>query len=143
MSNKVRTADVTRRNMYDRKARDLLDHEVKGGGVWDIPGGAPARDVRLDQVRLLPGRVLIRVLPEVHSSTILFVSVSRTDKNSVGRGVVVAMGPAAVNKRGKVVLPQFKVGDTVLFAGQHKSRAVEIEETLHAVAQEEVQAVLE
>ena len=69
---------------------------------------------------------------------------TRKNQNSLGRGIVVAMGPPARDKWGREVVPGFQVGDEVLHIGQHKSRDVEWNgEMCRACSQEEVCAVLE
>ena len=137
-SPEVADVDGVAKVTYDAAIGELRDPSHR----WDVSHHGPARDVKVAALRLLRGRVLLRVLPEVQSELVL-IDTSRTREDSVGRGEVVAMGLPAETKRGVPIPPQFKVGDTVLFVGQHKSRQVEIEETLQVVAQEEVQAVIE
>lgn len=96
----------------------------------------------------------------------------RDNQSSVGHGVVVAMGPPArasrvcgacrgsagdrytpsrcgVCVRGRVptgveIDPCVRVGDEVLYVGQHHSRDIVVDgEQLHAIAQEEIVAVVE
>jgi hypothetical protein len=92
-------------------------------------------------------------------------------KNTLGRGVVVDMGPPAFTSRmcpicighkaqpgelkcwrckgtGRIEtnvesIPAFRIGDEVMHVGQHKSRDIEWNgETLRVCGQEEVQAVV-
>lgn len=110
---------------------------------------------KLSDLHLLRGRVLLRLIRHDYGNKLIhipetFVEDERnpggraSQLGSVGRGVVVAIGAPALSKDGTEVLPEFKVGDTVLFTGQHHSRGVEIGgEKLHAVAQEEIGCVLE
>lgn len=100
-------------------------------------------------LRLLRGRVMIKPLVErVSKGGIIAPDVAldaRTNKNTLGRGIVIMMGPPAFAKDGETECPpDFAVGDTVLFVGQHVSRIIEWEgEKVHMVAQEEVQACCE
>ena len=69
---------------------------------------------------------------------------SRKNQNSLGRGVVVAMGPPARDKWGREVVPGFREGDEVLHIVQHVSRNVSLNgEMCRACSQEEVCAVIE
>lgn len=69
---------------------------------------------------------------------------TRKNQNSLGRGVVIAMGPPARDRWGREVVPGFREGDEVLHIGQHISRDVVWNgETCRACSQEEVCAVLE
>lgn len=66
------------------------------------------------------------------------------NQNSLGRGIVIAMGPPALGEDGREKVPGFRVGDEVLHIGQHKSRNVMWNgEECRACSQEEVCAVLE
>jgi co-chaperonin GroES (HSP10) len=107
-------------------------------------------------IKLLRGRVIIKPITHDYGQSIIKIPDTlkddpRTDERarsggkSYGRGIVQAIGlPARTRKRGVEVLPEFKVGDEVLFVGQHKSRDVEWEGVMcKAVAQEEVTAVVD
>jgi len=109
---------------------------------WDVEGGAAARDLKVSQLRLLRGRVLVKLLPEVESELIL-IDTSQSRVPVVHRGVVVAMGEPALDKRGREVAPCFSIGDTVMFLAQHKSRTVELEEDYVSLAQKEIEGVCE
>jgi co-chaperonin GroES (HSP10) len=80
---------------------------------------------------------LILVPDQVHDA--------RTNKPSLGRGVVVMHGPPALAKDGMTeVAPGFQVGDEVLYLGQHHSRRIPWEDgEVAMVAQEEIAAVIE
>ena len=97
---------------------------------------------------LLRGRVLIRPTIETTSHGGIVIPDTardaRTNQNTLGRGIVVAMGPPALDKWNRETEPGFAIGDEVLHVGQHVSREVIWGgEKLRACAQEEVQAVIE
>lgn len=99
-------------------------------------------------MRLLRGRVLIRPIFETRTHGGIIVPDDavdkRTNQNTLGRGVVVMMGPPALDEYGNECPPGFAVGDEVLHVGQHVSREVIWGgEKLRACSQEEVQAVIE
>jgi co-chaperonin GroES (HSP10) len=80
------------------------------------------------------------VLPD----TAKFDPRQQRNQNSLGRGIVVAMGPPARDKWGVERAPAFAVGSEVLFIGQHVSRLYMWNgEELRACSQEEVCAVVE
>ena len=80
----------------------------------------------------------------VMPDTLAFDPRAERNQNSLGRGVIVAMGPPALDKWGVERAPDFAVGDEVLHIGQHKSRDVMWNgEPCRACAQEEVCAVVE
>ena len=109
------------------------------------------------KLRLLRGRVLIRPTGDCSGvasrlrSMGLTVPATLIDgpaprrwrrKGTLGQGIVVAMGPPALDKKGREVKPGFAVGDEVLHIGQHESRWVMWEdEKLRTCSQEEVQAI--
>ena len=79
----------------------------------------------------------------VMPDTLAFDPRAERNQNSLGRGVIVAMGPPALDKWGVERAPDFAVGDEVLHIGQHKSRDVMWNgEPCRACAQEEVCAVV-
>lgn len=108
-------------------------------------------------MRLLRGRTLIRPTGDsggfnyelsklglVTPDTYAFDPRQQKNQNSLGRGVVVAMGPPAFDKKHREVLPDYKVGDEVIHIGQHISREVVVDgELLRSCSQEEVCAVIE
>lgn len=98
-------------------------------------------------LRLLRGRVMIRPIVErvTGAGIIIPNPEARSNKPSLGRGVVVMAGPPAYNKSNTAIVPQeFKVGDLVLYVGQHVSRKIVWNgEEVAMVSQEEVQCVLE
>lgn len=109
-------------------------------------------------VHLLRGRVIVRPVPHEHGQHLIHIpATSKIDDpredterakrggRSLGRGVIVAMGPPAMTrKRGAEVLPAFAVGDEVFFLGQHVSRDVDWDGVAcKAVAQEEIAIVLD
>ena len=108
-------------------------------------------------IRPLRGRIIIRPTGDsggyedqfrraglVMPDTAKFDPRTQKNQNSLGRGIVVAMGPPARDKWGREVVRGFSVGDEVLHIGQHKSRDVEWNgEMCRACSQEEVCAVLE
>ena len=108
----------------------------------------------MDGVRLLRGRVLIRQTQLDYGQELIAIPATYVDdprnpggraqeRGTVGRGVIVAHGPPALTKKGKRVEPEFRVGDEVLYVGEHHSRDIEFRgEKLHACAQEEIQAVI-
>lgn len=129
-----------------------------------------ASTATVSAVRLLRGRVLVEPLEVVQSSLIIVVDSGKHDQKSLAIGLVVAMGPpmqkrircphclndgaacdACNNEEVEgdgfvyVDIPHgFEVGDVVLHVGQHRSRDVELANSVYRViAQEEVQAVVE
>lgn len=110
-------------------------------------------------LKLLRGRVLIR--PTVYCDEVqsrltsigLIVPDTLVDdprhedgrrKGTLGRGIVVDIGPPARSKKGKEMPPAFAVGDEVLHIGQHESRWTTVDgEKLRVCSQEEVCAVIE
>lgn len=108
-------------------------------------------------IRPLRGRIIIRPTGDsggyedqfrraglVMPDTAKFDPRTQKNQNSLGRGIVVAMGPPARDKWGREVVPGFREGDEVLHIGQHVSREVMWEgEPCRACSQEEVCAVLE
>jgi len=109
-------------------------------------------------IQLLRGRTLIRMTADQDGTASELERIGlvapgtlasadprqRANQNSLGRGVVIAMGAPALSKRGAEVPPGYGIGDEVLFIGQGKARAVQIDgEWLQACAQEEVVAVIE
>lgn len=114
-------------------------------------GGDP--DV-LRSMRLLRGRVLVEVEPEVNKGRIVTIEqhgragdVGRTGKPHIGR--VLAIGPPALTpvgrdgRGGAEVLPGFTVGERVMFVyaiALEKVRS--FEGRLAVVSQEEVTAVV-
>jgi co-chaperonin GroES (HSP10) len=79
-----------------------------------------------------------------HGGIIIPDPQKRTNANTLGRGIVLAMGPPALSKKGVEVPPNFKVGDEVLHIGQHVSRdSWNNGERVRYCAQEEVQCVIE
>jgi len=102
-----------------------------------------AADVDLKDVALLPGRVIVRVKADHHSS-LLWLPTVRANGLSLGLGEVVAMGPPAKTRKGHPIPPGFVVGDILLHQSQHHSRDVPLRgETFRAISQAEVVAVLE
>jgi co-chaperonin GroES (HSP10) len=107
-------------------------------------------------IRLLRGRTLIRPCADgetgaalkraglVAPATLTDDPRKRENQNSLGRGVVVAMGaPALARKGGAEVAPGHAIGDDVFFIGQGRARVVEFDgELLRACAHEEVVAVI-
>jgi co-chaperonin GroES (HSP10) len=104
-------------------------------------------------IQLLRGRVFVRPTGDnsgVHEGLKRIglvmpanYEMERTQKGQCLRGIVVAMGPPAFDKRGNEVDPGFKVGDEIFHLGQHKSREVEWNgEKLRACTQEEVLCVI-
>jgi len=80
----------------------------------------------------------------VMPDTLQFDPRKERNQNSLGRGVVVAMGPPARDKWGAERDPDFRVGDEVLHVGQHVSRLYTWNgEQVRACSQEEVCAVIE
>lgn len=76
--------------------------------------------------------------------TLAFDPRKEKNQNSLGRGVVVAMGPPAFDKWGRESEPGFGVGDEVLHIGQHVSRLYRWNgEECRACSQEEVCGVIE
>lgn len=124
-------------------------------------------------LRLLRGRVMIKPEPEpLAQGNIIIPDTARDkreNKNSLGIGVVLAMGPPALTPlrwdagvcdgtcaldgtgcthgtwRGGVEVPYgFKIGDRVRHIGQHVSRRGEwADEEVVFCSQEEVQCVIE
>ncbi len=128
----------------DEVIQTTYDHaidELRGPSPrWDVQGGAPARDLSVSQLRLLRGRVLVKLLPEVES-TLVLIDTRQAREAVMHLGVVVAMGPPALDKRSNEIAPHFAIGDTVAFLAQHKSRDVELDETYVALAQKEIEGV--
>jgi len=107
-------------------------------------------------LRLLRGRTLIRVTGDqnehvealrraglIAPATLTDDPRKRANQNSLGRGVVVAMGAPAYARKGGEVTPGHAVGDEVYFIGQGRERVYEVDgELLRACAQEEVVAVI-
>ena len=106
-------------------------------------------DTETQQVRLLRGRVMVRptVIAKTHGGIIIPETArdKRDNRASLGRGIVVLVGPPAYTKHGGALVPQeFKVVDDVLYVGQHVSRKVMWNgEEVAMCSQEEVQAVIE
>jgi co-chaperonin GroES (HSP10) len=122
------------------RARELLPKPVKYETIRLPEWGAA--DVDISEVKLLPGRVIVRVKSDQHSDLIWLPTV-RAGGLSLGLGEVVAMGPPARTRKGHPIPPGFKVGDILLHQAQHTSRSVPLRgETLRAVAQAEVVAVI-
>lgn len=111
----------------------------------------------MNNIRLLRGRTLIRPCADGETGAALkraglIAPATLTDdprsrrgnQNSLGRGVVIAMGaPAMSRKGGAEVAPGHAIGDEVLFIGQGRARVVEFDgELLRACAHEEVVAVI-
>jgi co-chaperonin GroES (HSP10) len=67
------------------------------------------------------------------------------NQNSLGRGIVIAMGPPMLTAKGVEVPPEFAVGDEILHVGQHVSRSYVWEdgEIVRACGQEEVCGVID
>ncbi len=136
----VATVDDVARITYENAVDELRAPSPR----WDVSHGGPARDVSVEDVKLLRGRVLVKLLPEVESASGLVLIDTRQAREAVmHRGVVVAMGEPALDKRQRLIEPGFKVGDTVAFLAQHKSRDVELSETYVALAQKEIEGVIE
>ena len=107
-------------------------------------------------IRLLRGRTLIRPCADgetgaalkraglIAPATLADDPRKRENQNSLGRGVVVAMGAPAMSRKGGVeVTPGHAIGDDVFFIGQGRARVVELDgELLRACAHEEVVAVI-
>ena len=110
----------------------------------------------MSQLRLLRGRTLIRVTGDqnehvealyraglVAPPAIVNDPRKNQNQNSLGRGVIVAMGAPALARKGGEVRPGHAVGDEVYFIGQGRERVYEVDgELLRACAQEEVVAVI-
>lgn len=109
----------------------------------------------MNDIRLLRGRTLIRPCADgetgaalkraglIAPATLTDDPRKRENQNSLGRGVVVAMGAPAMSRKGGEVAPAYSVGDDVYFIGQGRARVVELRgELLRACAQEEVVAVI-
>ena len=110
----------------------------------------------MSQLRLLRGRTLIRVTGDqtehvealrraglIAPATLTDDPRKRENQNSLGRGVIVAMGAPALARKGGEVCPGHAVGDEVYFIGQGRERVYEVDgELLRACAQEEVVAVI-
>ena len=109
----------------------------------------------MSQLRLLRGRTLIRPCADgetgaalkraglIAPATLTDDPRKRENQNSLGRGVVVAMGAPAMSRKGGEVAPGHAIGDEVLFIGQGRARVYEFDgELLRACAQEEVVAVI-
>jgi co-chaperonin GroES (HSP10) len=110
----------------------------------------------MSQLRLLRGRTLIRVTGDqnehvealrraglVAPASIDSDPRKNQNQNSLGRGVIVAMGAPALARKGGEVRPGHAVGDEVYFIGQGRERVYEVDgELLRACAQEEVVAVI-
>ena len=111
----------------------------------------------MSQLRLLRGRTLIRVTGDQneHVEALRRAGLiapatltaddprKRENQNSLGRGVIVAMGAPALARKGGEVRPGHAVGDEVYFIGQGRERVYEVDgELLRACAQEEVVAVI-
>jgi len=110
----------------------------------------------MSQLRLLRGRTLIRVTGDqnehvealrraglVAPATLTDDPRKNQNQNSLGRGVIVAMGAPALARKGGEVRPGHAVGDEVYFIGQGRERVYEVDgELLRACAQEEVVAVI-
>ena len=80
----------------------------------------------------------------VMPDTLAFDARNEKNQNSLGRGIVVAMGPPARTKKGVEIPPGFKVGDEVIHIGQHLSRLYQWNgEECRACSQEEVCGVIE
>lgn len=120
----------------------LVRTHVEDGALAEIDWSA---------VKLWRGRVIVRPVAHDLGNRLIhipetFVDDPRKDARargggvSIGRGVVVAMG-APAKRKGKEVPPGFKVGDEVLYVGQHHSR--DLPGGYHYVSQEEVQCVIE
>lgn len=111
------------------------------------------------KLRLLRGRVMLRPEKEpLTQGNILIPDTARDkreNKNSLGIGVVLDMGPPALTPlrwdsdaqewRGGVEVPyDFKIGDRVRHIGQHISRRGEwADEDVVFCSQEEVQCVID
>ena len=70
----------------------------------------------MNELRLLRGRVMVRPLVErvTQAGIIIPDPERRSNKPSLGKGIVVAMGPPAYNKSNTAIVPQeFKVGDLI------------------------------
>lgn len=109
---------------------------------WDVSHGGPAEHLSVHDVKLLRGRVLVKLLPEVES-TLVLIDTRQAREAVMHRGVVVAMGEPALDKKQRPIPPGFAIGDTVAFLAQHKSRDVELSETYVALAQKEIEGVIE
>lgn len=110
----------------------------------------------MSQLRLLRGRTLIRVSGDQNehvealrrAGLVAPASIDNDprknqNQNSLGRGVIVAMGAPALARKGGEVAPGHAVGDEVYFIGQGRERVYEVDgELLRACAQEEVVAVI-
>jgi co-chaperonin GroES (HSP10) len=110
----------------------------------------------MSQLRLLRGRTLIRVTGDQneHAEALRRAGLvapaaidndprKNQNQNSLGRGVIVAMGAPAYARKGGEVRPGHAVGDEVYFIGQGRERVYEVDgEMLRACAQEEVVAVI-
>lgn len=117
-------------------------------------GGAPPRDrpTRVEDLRLLRGRVLLREIHEDSVGLIVKPATWRDNKRganrlSIHRGEVVDMGAPARTRKGAMVYPEFAVGDIVIFVfalATETYRTFEIDGKEYVmVAQEEVVAVVE
>jgi co-chaperonin GroES (HSP10) len=123
------------------RARELLPKPIKYETIKLPEWGAA--DVDLADVALLPGRVIVRVKADHHSS-LLWLPTVRAQGLSLGLGEVVAMGPPAKTRKGALISHHFAVGDIVLHQSQHASRDVPLRtETYRAISQAEVWAVVE
>lgn len=109
----------------------------------------------MNEIRLLRGRTLIRPCADgetgaalkraglIAPATLTDDPRKRENQNSLGRGVVVAMGAPALARKGGEVAPGHCVGDEVLFIGQGRARVYALDgELLRACTQEEVVAVI-
>lgn len=141
--NIVKSPDVASVDDVARVTYENAQTELRGPSPrWDVAHHGAAQNVTVDQVRLLRGRVLVKLLPEVESALVL-IDTRQAREAVLHRGVVVAMGAPALDKRGNEIVPDFKVDDTVAFLAQHKSRDVELSETYVALAQKEIEGVCE
>lgn len=85
------------------------------------------------KIRLLRGQVVVREDLKAGTEQYKHIVVpdvsSKHDRDAVARGrswhkgVVLAMGAAAMTKKGVEVPPDFKIGDTVLFHWDHHERS--------------------
>jgi chaperonin GroES len=97
------------------------------------------------KLRPLSDRVIVKQ-SEAETKTASGIVLPDTAKEKPTKGKVVAVGPGKVNKDGKRVAMQLKVGDTVLFtswAGDEVKKQYSTSDDLLIMREDDVLAVIE
>ena len=108
---------------------------------WDVRHHSGVTELQPEAVKWLRGRVVVEVLPDV-TSDVLVVPFSEDRARRVGPAKVVAIGPPALDRKGRPEPYGFEVGAMVYVVLPHKSRAIEMGgRSLHVVSHGEVELV--